>query len=61
MVAGETSGDMLAARLLSGLRPRLPESLMHGIGGPHMAESGFVSDFPMEKRSTFTPQRRATK
>ncbi|GGX28369.1 lipid-A-disaccharide synthase [Undibacterium squillarum] len=51
MVAGETSGDMLAARLLSGLRPRLPESLMHGIGGPRMAEYGFVNDWPMEKLS----------
>ncbi|MBC3880040.1 lipid-A-disaccharide synthase [Undibacterium sp. LX40W] len=51
MVAGETSGDMLAARLLTGLRPRLTDSLMHGIGGPRMAESGFISDFPMEKLS----------
>ncbi|WP_339940651.1 lipid-A-disaccharide synthase, partial [Undibacterium luofuense] len=51
MVAGETSGDMLAARLLSGLRPRLPDSLMHGIGGPRMAEYGFVNDWPMEKLS----------
>lgn len=51
MVAGETSGDMLAARMLSGLRPQLPQSLMHGIGGKHMAEYGFVSDFPMEKLS----------
>ena len=51
MVAGETSGDMLAARLLSGLRPQLPDSLMHGIGGKHMAEFGFHSDFPMEKLS----------
>ncbi|MFZ6693172.1 lipid-A-disaccharide synthase [Undibacterium sp. SXout20W] len=51
MVAGETSGDMLAARLLSGLRPRLPEARMHGIGGSHMAEHGFVSDWPMEKLS----------
>jgi lipid-A-disaccharide synthase len=51
MVAGETSGDMLAARLLSGLRPQLPDSLMHGIGGTHMAEYGFVSDYPMEKLS----------
>lgn len=49
MVAGETSGDMLAARLLSGLRPRLPDSLMHGIGGPRMAEQGFVNDWPMDK------------
>ncbi|WP_329603114.1 lipid-A-disaccharide synthase [Undibacterium baiyunense] len=51
MVAGETSGDMLAARLLSGLRPQLPDSLMHGIGGKHMAEYGFQSDYPMEKLS----------
>ncbi|RBA24197.1 lipid-A-disaccharide synthase [Herminiimonas fonticola] len=51
MVAGETSGDLLAGRLLSGLRPQLPDALMHGIGGPYMAEHGFISDFPMEKLS----------
>jgi lipid-A-disaccharide synthase len=51
MVAGETSGDLLAGRLLSGLRPQLPDSLMHGIGGAKMAEHGFVSDYPMEKLS----------
>nr|WP_265415621.1 lipid-A-disaccharide synthase [Undibacterium parvum] len=51
MVAGETSGDLLAGRLLSGLRPQLPDALMHGIGGPHMMEHGFVSDYPMEKLS----------
>jgi lipid-A-disaccharide synthase len=51
MVAGETSGDMLAGRLLSGLRPQLPDALMHGIGGPHMMEHGFVSDWPMDKLS----------
>ncbi|MBY0573102.1 MAG: lipid-A-disaccharide synthase [Undibacterium sp.] len=51
MVAGEASGDMLAARLLSGLRPQLPASHMHGIGGPNMAEYGFESDFPMDKLS----------
>ncbi|MGB7480306.1 MAG: lipid-A-disaccharide synthase [Burkholderiaceae bacterium] len=49
LVAGETSGDLLAARLLSGLRPQLPEARLHGIGGPRMAEYGFVSDWPMEK------------
>lgn len=49
MVAGETSGDLLAGRLLSGLRPQLPDSLMHGIGGPKMAEHGFVNDWPMDK------------
>ncbi len=51
MVAGEPSGDMLAARLLSGLRPMLPDAHFHGIGGPQMAEQGFVSDFPMDKLS----------
>lgn len=49
MVAGETSGDLLAARVLSGLRPRLPDACMHGIGGKRMAEYGFVSHWPMEK------------
>ncbi len=51
MVAGEASGDLLASRLLSGLRPQLPYARMHGIGGPKMAEHGFVSDWPMEKLS----------
>ncbi|MET3106670.1 lipid-A-disaccharide synthase [Oxalobacteraceae bacterium GrIS 2.11] len=51
LVAGESSGDLLASRLLSGLRPQLPEAHMHGIGGKHMAEYGFVSDYPMETLS----------
>lgn len=51
LVAGETSGDLLASRLLSGLRAHLPDALMHGIGGPHMMQHGFVSDFSMEKLS----------
>ncbi|MFC3108846.1 lipid-A-disaccharide synthase [Undibacterium arcticum] len=49
MVAGEASGDLLAGRLLSGLRPQLPNARLHGIGGPHMAEYGFHSAWPMEK------------
>ena len=49
MVAGETSGDMLAARLLSGLQPQLPDARLHGIGGARMQQHGFVSDWPMEK------------
>ena len=49
MVAGEASGDLLAGRLLSALRPALLEANMHGIGGPRMAEYGFVSDWPLEK------------
>ena len=48
LVAGEVSGDMLAARLLAGLRPHLPDARFHGIGGPRMMEQGFVSDLQME-------------
>lgn len=48
MVAGEVSGDMLAARLMVGLRPHLPNARFHGIGGPRMLEQGMVSDVPLE-------------
>ncbi len=51
MVAGESSGDLLASRMLSGLRESVPDARLHGIGGKHMAEYGFVSDFPMETLS----------
>lgn len=51
MVAGEASGDLLASRMLSALRPALPEARIHGIGGPKMAEFGFVADWPMDKLS----------
>jgi len=48
LVAGEASGDMLAARLLAGLRPQLPGARFHGIGGPRMIEQGMHSDVPMD-------------
>lgn len=48
LVAGEVSGDMLAGRLLAGLRPHLPEARFYGIGGPRMIEQGFVSSVPMD-------------
>lgn len=49
LVAGEVSGDMLAGRLLSGLRPLLPEAKFYGIGGPRMIEQGFESAVPLDK------------
>jgi len=49
VVAGEPSGDLLAGRLLGGLRPHLPEARFHGIGGPAMMEHGFESQWPIEK------------
>jgi lipid-A-disaccharide synthase len=49
MVAGEVSGDLLAGRMLSALRPALPQVHMHGIGGEHMMQHGFVSEWPLEK------------
>jgi lipid-A-disaccharide synthase len=48
LVAGEVSGDMLAGRLLAGLRAQLPHARFHGIGGPRMIEQGMVSDLPMD-------------
>ncbi len=49
LVAGEVSGDLLASRLLAGLRPVLPQARFHGIGGPNMAAQGFESHWPMER------------
>jgi len=48
LVAGEVSGDMLAAKLMAGLKPRLPGVAFSGIGGPRMLEQGLASDVPME-------------
>jgi len=48
LVAGEVSGDMLAARLMAGLKPHLPHARFTGIGGPRMAEQGLASDVPLD-------------
>jgi lipid-A-disaccharide synthase len=49
MVAGETSGDLLASLLLGGLRARWPQLQAFGIGGPKMAELGFQAWWPHHK------------
>jgi lipid-A-disaccharide synthase len=49
MVAGETSGDLLAGLLLGGLRQRWPDLTATGIGGPRMAQHGFEAWWPYQK------------
>jgi lipid-A-disaccharide synthase len=49
MVAGETSGDLLAGLLLDGLRERWPGLQASGIGGPQMARRGFQAWWPHDK------------
>jgi lipid-A-disaccharide synthase len=49
MVAGEASGDMLAASLLASLRARWPALVAYGIGGPAMAAQGFDAAWPHDK------------
>ena len=49
MVAGEASGDLLAASLLASLRQRWPALSAQGIGGPKMVEQGFEAWWPHHK------------
>ena len=51
MVAGETSGDLLAGLMLDGLRVRWSDLQAAGIGGPQMAARGFTAWWPHEKLS----------
>ncbi len=51
MVAGEVSGDLLAAHLIAALKARRPDLSFAGIGGPRMAAQGFVSHYPMDRLS----------
>ena len=49
MVAGETSGDLLAGLLLDGLNARWPGLRAAGIGGVQMARRGFKAWWPSDK------------
>jgi lipid-A-disaccharide synthase len=49
MVAGEPSGDLLAAPLIAALNARRPGVRFGGIGGPRMQALGFETSYPMDK------------
>jgi lipid-A-disaccharide synthase len=51
MVAGEASGDLLAAHLIAALKARRPGIEFAGIGGPKMMAEGLQSHFPMDRLS----------
>jgi len=51
MVAGEASGDQIAAHLIQALQSRRADIAFGGIGGPKMAAQGFVSAYPMQMLS----------
>jgi lipid-A-disaccharide synthase len=51
MVAGEASGDQLAAHLMKALRSARPDIDFVGIGGPRMASAGLDAWWPAEKLS----------
>lgn len=49
MVAGEPSGDLLAATVAQALHERAPQFALAGIGGPRMQALGFDAWYPMQK------------
>jgi lipid-A-disaccharide synthase len=49
IVAGEASGDALAATLIEGARARCPRVRFAGVAGPRMEAAGCEAWYPMEK------------
>ena len=49
IVAGEASGDNLAAGLIKALRKQYPDAVFEGVAGPRMQEAGCVSLYPMKE------------
>lgn len=53
LIAGEPSGDLIAARALAGLKQVDPSVRPEGIGGPHLAAEGLDLWHPMHALSVF--------
>jgi lipid-A-disaccharide synthase len=51
LIAGEASGDLLAAELVSALREKMPDARFAGAGGPKMTEAGVELAFDLTKHS----------
>ena len=49
MVAGETSGDLLAGLMMQGIRAQWPQANLYGIGGPQMQAQGFNALWSSDK------------
>ncbi len=49
VVAGEVSGDMHAAKVVSALQGNLPERSFWGIGGPRLSECGMETVFSIDR------------
>lgn len=53
LVAGEPSGDLIAARVLAGLSQRDPSMRPEGIGGPNLSAQGMDIWHPMHALTVF--------
>ena len=53
LVAGEPSGDLIAARVLTGLSQRDPGLTAEGIGGPNLGAQGMDIWHPMHALTVF--------
>ncbi|GBL04123.1 lipid-A-disaccharide synthase [Glaciecola sp. KUL10] len=51
IIAGEPSGDVLAAGVIRELKLLYPDAVFEGIGGKHMQAEGFVSLYDMDSLS----------
>lgn len=53
IIAGEVSGDILAAALIKEIKSRHPDAIFEGIAGPRMKKLGTKAIFEMEELSVF--------